>query len=249
MEMTSLSFSPPPFKLELVTDEIHIWCASLDQPVSQFQRLKQTLSMDEQMRAERFHFKQDRKHFIISRGILRTILGRYLNMKPNQLKFCYGKNGKPALAGTFRNRTIHFNISHSEAVGLYAFTQDSEIGVDIEHIRDISEMEQIAEHFFSVRENAIFSALPKSEKRETFFKCWTCKEAFIKAIGNGLSIPLEKFDVSIVPGEPVKLISIEGDQKRAARWSIQELKPAPGYVAAFALQRRSWLLYCWQWGE
>ena len=245
--MPSPSFSPPPLDLTLRPDEIHVWCASLDQPVSRFQMLSQTLSLDEHLRAERFHFEKDRKHFIVSRGILRTIFGCYLNIEPNQLQFCYGKNGKPALVDTFGNGIIHFNLSCSDGLGLYAFTQDHEIGVDIERIRDIPEMDQIAKQFFSINENDVFVSLPENRKKETFFKFWTCKEAFIKATGDGLSRPLDKFDVSLVQGEPAKLLRIEGDSKEVPYWSIQELKPAFGFAAALAIEGQSWGFHCWQW--
>jgi 4'-phosphopantetheinyl transferase len=199
------------------------------------------------MRAERFHFEHDRKRFIVARGILRTILGWYLGVEHSRLQFCYRKNGKPALADTFGKGRIHFNLSHSEGLALYAFTRDREIGVDIEYIHDLSEMDQIAERFFSTGENNVFRELPESKKKEAFFRCWTCKEAFIKAIGDGLSHPLDKFDVSSVPGEPARLLGIEGDAKAASRWTIQELKPASGFAAAFAAEGRRWRLRCWQW--
>jgi len=247
--MLSPSFSSPPLDLALRPDEIHVWSTSLDQPVSRFRMLSQTLSLDEHLRAERFHFERDREHFIVSRGILRTILGCYLNIEPSRLQFCYGKHGKPALADTFGEGTILFNMSDSESFALYAFSRDGEIGVDIEQIYDISEMDQIAEQFFSVSENAVFRALPETMKKEAFFKCWTRKEAFIKAIGEGLSQPLDKFDVSLAPGEPARLLRIKGDSKRASRWSIQELKPASGFVAAFAVKKLSWQLRCWRWGS
>jgi len=203
--------------------------------------------MDERMRAERFHFERDRKRFIVRRGILRTILGCYLSIEPSRLRFCYGKNGKPALADTSGKGRIRFNLSHSEGLALVAFTRDREIGVDIEHIRDISEMEQIAERFFSVREYTVFRVLPKSKKKEAFFNCWVRKEAFTKAIGDGLSWPLDKFDVSLILGESARLLRIEGDSKGASRWSIQDLKPASGFAAAFAVEGRSGRLHCWQW--
>ena len=241
-------FSHPPLDLELKTDEIHVWRASLDQSISQSRRLRKILSMDERIRAERFHFEQDRKRFIVGRGILRTILGRYLNEEPDRLQFCYGKHGKPELPDTFGKRAILFNMSDSEGLALYAFTRYHEIGVDIEHIREISDMDQIAESFFSLRENAVFCSIPKDKKKEAFFNCWTRKEAFIKAVGDGLSRPLNKFDVSLVPGESARLLRIEGDSKGASRWSIQELKPASGFVAAFAVKKRSWQLRCWQFG-
>lgn len=247
--MPSTLFSPPPLDLELATNEIHVWRASLDQPLSRFHRLRQTLSMDERMRAERFHFEQDRKRFIVGRGILRTILGRYLNVEPDRLQFCYGKNGKPMLADTFSKMTIFFNMSDSGRLALYAFSRDGEIGVDIEKICDNPERDQIADQFFSVRESAVFRALPETMKKEAFFNCWTRKEAFIKAIGDGFSRPLDKFDVSLVPGEPARLLRIVGDSKGAYRWSIQELESASGYAAALAIEGRIKQLNCLQWLE
>jgi 4'-phosphopantetheinyl transferase len=247
LEMLSSSFNPPPLDLELTDDEIHIWCAVLDSPPYRIRRFVQLLSIDERTRAQLFHFERDRKRFIVGRGMLRMILGFYLNFEPSQLKFCYGKNGKPALADTFGKGRICFNLSKSDGVALFAFTGDREIGVDIEKIRDIPEMEQIAENFFSVRENEVFRALPRSEKQEAFFSCWTRKEALVKAIGDGLSCPLDTFDVSLVPGDPAMLLRIEGDSEAASRWSIQELEPAFGFAAAFAVTGRRWRLHCWQW--
>ena len=247
LDMPSPSFVPPPLDLELTPGEIHAWSACLDQSVSRFQILLQTLSLDERMRAERFHFEKHRKRFIVGRAILRTILGYYLSVEPSRLRFCYGKYGKPALADTFGKETISFNLSHSDGLALYGFTRGCEIGVDIEHVRDISEMEQIAERFFSAREKAVFRSLPEGKKKEAFFDCWTRKEAIIKAIGDGLSLPLDRFDIALVPGEPARLLSIEADSKAASGWFVQELKPVSGFTAAFAIQGQSRRVHCWQW--
>lgn len=241
------SSSSLPLKLELLDDEIHIWCANLDQFATGLNGFIQTLSLDEQKRAQRFYFERDRQRFILGRGVLRTILAVYLSIEPNQIQFSYGKNGKPALDGTHGKGALHFNLSHSEGMALYAFTRSGEIGLDIEYIRKIPEMEPIAEQLFSARERAAFRALPESKKNEAFFNCWTRKEAFIKAIGDGLSQPLDEFDVSLTPGEPARLLRIEGDSKAASRWLIQELKLAPGFAAAFAVERQNWRLSCWQW--
>ena len=189
------------------------------------------------MRADRFCFDKDRKKFIVRVGILRTILGRYVGVEPNALRFIYGKRGKPMLADLFLNGSIHFSMSHSEGLALYAFTCDHEMGVDTEFIRDIPEMDQIAERFFSARENAVFRSLPASKKREAFFNYWTRKEAFIKAVGEGLYLPLDAFDVSLVPGKPARLLRTDENLGIASRWFIQELKPAPGFAGALALER------------
>ena len=237
----------PPHNLMLPSNEVHIWYAVLDQPVSQFYGFIQTLSTDERIRAKRFYFERDRKRFIAGRGILRTLLGLYLDAEPNCIQFCYGKNGKPSLADASAPGRIQFNLSHSEGLAVYAFTRDREIGVDIEHIHNIPEMEQIAEQFFSARENAVFRALPPSKKKEGFFNCWTRKEAFIKAIGGGLSIPLNKVDVALAPGKPARLLRIEGDSQAASRWTIQELQTPSGFAAAFTVEGRNWRLRSCRW--
>ena len=247
--MFSSSLIPPPPDLDLPSNEIHVWYAFLDQTTHLLHTFEEMLSIDEKVRAHRFYFERDRKRFIARRGILRNILGRHLDVEPSSLQFCYGKNGKPALAKTYGKGDIRFNMSHSEGIAVYAFTRGREIGVDIERIHEIPEMDRIAERFFSTRENAVFCALPKSKRKEAFFDCWTRKEAFIKAIGDGLSRPLDKFDVSLVPDEPARLLRIEGDPKGPSRWSIQELKPASGLAAAFAVEGQSSRPHCWQWGE
>ena len=237
----------PPSGLALTKRESHIWRADLDLTIVNVQKLYQTLSMDERIRAKRFRFDLDRKRYIVRRGLVRTILGTYIGVEPDRVQFCYGKHGKPVLTNTFGGESIHFNVSHSAGLALFAFTRGCEIGVDVECIRDIPEMDQIAERFFSKRENAVFLTLPESKKKEAFFCCWTRKEAFIKAIGDGLSRPLEEFDVSLAPGETDKLLSIKKNLGQASLWSVQGLKAALGFAAAFAVEGRDWRLKCWQW--
>jgi 4'-phosphopantetheinyl transferase len=239
----------PTTDFSLSKKDIHLWRADLSLPDRSIQQLNQILSTDERIRAERFHFEKDRKKFIIGVGILRTIMGCYIGVEPSELRFCYGKHGKPGLSDAFGNKKIHFNMSHSEDLALYGFTRDHEIGVDIELIRDIPEMDKIAEQFFSKKENDVFRSLPDSKKKEVFFNCWTRKEAFIKAIGDGLYQPLDKFDVALIPGEPARLLRIGGDSKTASRWFIQGLRPAPGFTAAFAIQGHDWRLHFWQWSD
>ena len=238
-----------PLDMGLHPDEIHVWSASLDQPRSGVQRLSQTLSLGERKRAERFHFEKKWKDFVVSHGILRTIMGRYLNVEANKLQFCYGKYGKPALTNTFGEGKICFSLSHSEGFVLYAFTGWGEIGVDIERIRDIVEMDQIAERVFSQRELHIYRALPMAKKKEAFFNSWTRKEAILKAIGTGISLRLDKFDVSFSPGEAIKALRIAEHSKELSQWSIKELKPAPGFAAALAVQGGKRRLRYYQWSN
>lgn len=236
---------PPPTDLTLSSNDVHVWRADLDLPTWQIERLAQTFSADEHLRADKFYFERDRRHFIAGRGLLRVILGRYLDLEPTQLQFSYGARGKPALAiGT--GRKLCFNLSHSNGLVLYAVTRDRDLGIDLEHIRPLPEAEQLARRFFSAREYAVISSLPFDQKQEAFFKGWTRKEAYLKASGDGLAQPLERVEVSLAPSEPAKLYSIKGDASAAARWFLQDLTPALGYVAALAVEGHRWRLTCWQ---
>jgi 4'-phosphopantetheinyl transferase len=237
-----------PFSMpRLLPGGVHIWWASLDQLGSRLRKFEQVLTSDEKARAERFRFEQDRNRFIAAHGILRDILGGYLGVGPNTIRFVYGENGKPGIAGKSGCGDIEFSLSHSGGIALYGVRLDHPIGVDIEYIRDIPEKEQIAEQFFSTRENAVFRSLPESKKREVFFNWWTRKEAFLKGIGDGLTRPLDSFDVSMAPEEAAPLLRIEGDSKRTSQWSIWELRPASGFAAAFATDGQIWRLDCWHW--
>ncbi|WP_250124597.1 4'-phosphopantetheinyl transferase superfamily protein [Chroococcidiopsis sp. CCMEE 29] len=249
--MTDLDYVwlPPPTDLTVTSSDVHVWRAALAQPAARVQQLVQTLSADERIRAERFYFERDRNRFIVGRGLLRIVLSRYLGIAPDQLQFYYGSRGKPALAETLSESKLRFNLSHSEEMALYAVTRDREIGIDIEYIRPITEMEQIAKRFFSIQENAVFCTLPPNQKQTAFFNCWTRKEAYVKAIGDGLALSLTQFDVSLTSGEPARLLAIQGDRSAANHWSLQEVKPAPGYVAALAVEGHGWNLSCWQWQD
>ena len=237
----------PPETLVLACDEVHVWRATLDQTPSQIQSFLQNLAPDEQARAERFHFERDREHFVVARGVLRAILGAYLNRAPECVSFCYSSHGKPALAGESDKDAFRFSVSHSHGVALYAVTRGREVGIDLERIRFDLAVAEIAEQFFSRREVAMLRALPTDVQQQAFFRCWTCKEAYIKARGEGLSLPLDQFDVSLVPGERAAVLGTQRDPSEASRWSLQELTPAPGYAAAIAVKGHGWRLTCWQW--
>jgi 4'-phosphopantetheinyl transferase len=239
----------PPETLVLGCDEVHIWRATLDQTPSQIQSFLHNLAADEQARAERFYFDKDREHFIVARGVLRAILGGYLNRAPKCLSFCCSSNGKPALAGESDGDAIRFSVSHSHGVALYAVTRGREVGIDIERIRFDLAVVEIAERFFSQREVAMLRTLLTEAQRQAFFRCWTRKEAYIKARGEGLSLPLDQFDVSLAPGEPAAVLGTQRDPSEASRWSLHELAPGPGYEAAIAVEGHGWRLTCWQWPD
>ncbi len=250
-EMTAASLdSPwfsPPQRLSLDSGAVHVWRACLDQSSWPVERFRDTLDADERSRADRFHFSRDRERFIVARGVLRALLGRYLNRAPESLTFSYSAYGKPALASEPGADAIRFNLSHSHGMALYAVTRGREVGVDLEFIRCDLEAEQIAERFFSHSEIVALRALPPGVRKYAFFLCWTRKEAYIKARGEGLSMPLDQFEVSLIPGEPAALLSTKPDSDEALRWSLRDLNPACGYAAALATKGRDWTLSCWQW--
>ena len=235
-----------PETLSLRSNAVHVWRAALDVPESDVRRLGDTLADDERRRAERFIFQHDRAHFVVARGLLRVLLGRYLQHDPQHLRFVYGPHGKPELASDVGGTGLRFNVSHSHGLALYAITRHREIGVDVERIRPEVASETIAEHFFSPREVAVLRALPAALQATAFFACWTRKEAYIKARGDGLSLPLDQFAVSLAPGEPAALLYTAWDPQEAARWALHDLAPGPGYRAAVAVTGHDSQLTCWE---
>ncbi|MEH2069118.1 MAG: 4'-phosphopantetheinyl transferase HetI [Nostoc sp.] len=232
-------WQPAPIDLTLLPDEIHVWRIDLDQPEAQLQNLAATLSNDEMIRAQRFHFQQHQQRFIAGRGILRSILSRYLGIKPLEVQFNYQQRGKPMLAKTFADRGLEFNLSHSQELALCAVNCTREIGVDLEYIRPVSDLEALAKRFFLPREYEMLRSLSSNQQQEVFFRYWTCKEAYLKATGDGLS-QLEEVEVFLTPTKPAKL-QITQD------WSLFELVPANNYVAAVAVANFGWNLKCWQY--
>jgi 4'-phosphopantetheinyl transferase len=238
-------WQPPNADQSLPHDEVHVWRASLDQPpwLSDFFA---TLAADERERAARFHFQKDRDHYITARGLLRTLLSHYLKLRPHDLSFGYSAHGKPFLVSPPAS-DLRFNVSHSHGLGLFAFTRRRDLGIDIEQIRPDFAGEQIAERFFSAGEVTTLRRLPASQQAAAFFNCWTRKEAYIKARGEGLSLPLHMFDVSLAPGEPAALLATRVAPGETSRWSMIKLAPGAGYKAALVVEGQAWRLRCWQW--
>jgi len=232
----------PAEHLSLGGDEVHVWRVKLDRLEARLQELLLTLAEDERSRAGRFYFQRDRDRYVAVRGSLRALLSSYLNRKPGELRFHYGAHGKPALANGSTDDSICFNVSYSDEMALLAFSRGREIGVDIERIRTELAREKIAERFFSLREVDSLFSLPPDTQTEAFFNCWTRKEAYIKARGEGLSLPLETFTVSLVPGEPAALLSTA----EPSGWCLRELTPDPSYAAALAVEGYDWQLKCWK---
>jgi 4'-phosphopantetheinyl transferase len=227
----------------IATGDVHVWRIGLDR--SDTSQLGTVLSPDERTRAARFYFERDRARFVVARAALRHILGDYLGIPPAEMAFVYGTHGKPSLAAPWFD--LCFNLSHSRAVGLCAVTRGRAIGVDVEQIRPLDDADALAEHLFSPRERASLRRLSGERKLRGFFNAWTRKEAFIKALGDGLSHPLESFDVSLAPGAPARLESIDGDPVAAARWSLSALDVDPVHPAAVVVagHTRSVTVRCW----
>ena len=231
----------------LPSHELHVWVATLNQPQLQLDQLWQHLSSDEQARANRFYFERDRNHYIVARGLLRQLLGSYLQLPAAEIMFAYGEYGKPELAAAHAGSGMQFNVSHAQGVALLAFAYGRAVGVDIEQVRPLDDAEQVAERFFSAQEVALFTAVPDAQKSQAFFNCWTRKEAFIKVIGEGLSCPLDSFDVSLKPGDPAQLLRVKGSEAAASEWRLENLEPATGYAGAVIAEGQAWQLHCWQW--
>ncbi|OCQ99688.1 4'-phosphopantetheinyl transferase [Oscillatoriales cyanobacterium USR001] len=245
--MSNITWNTPPQKMILSSNNIHIWRANLHLPIEQIETFFQTLSADEKIRAEKFHFDRHRNFFIAARGILRAILSRYLEIKPHQLRFNYSTRGKPEIAENCGVKNLEFNLSHSEEIAIYGITCASKIGIDIEKIRSIDDAEQIAKRFFAARECSWLSEISPSEKPAAFFRLWTCKEAYLKAIGEGLAFGLDRFEISFSSSESPTIISIQGSDRIEIPWFLQQLTPVSGYVGSVAVKVDNPCFHYWQW--
>jgi 4'-phosphopantetheinyl transferase len=243
------TWDPAPARPVATSAEVHVWRVSLDLPTALVERFEQALSDDERMRASRFFFARDRHHFVVARGTLRAILGGYLGLSPGDVAFAYASHGKPAVRGGPDRYDLRFNVSHAGGLALVAIALGREVGVDIEQIREDFATEEIAARFFSPAEVAAIRALPVEERCAAFFNCWTRKEAYVKARGEGLLLPLHRFEVSVAPGDPAALLATADDPREPSRWALRELTPGPGYAAALAVDGRGWRPLCWQWPE
>jgi len=237
----------PPALLTLAADEVHVWRATLDLPTGSLQAFERTLSFDERERAARFRSPQLRQRFTAGRGILRAILGRYLRQAPEALCFAYTAYGKPSLAMLPGQPPLQFNLSHSAGLALYAVTLNRAVGVDVETIDHNIEHLQVAEHCFSAGERSALRQLPPGELAAGFFNCWTRKEAYIKAHGHGLSLPLDQFSVSLHPQHPARLLHSNLDPAEPSRWTLQDLVLGSAYVGALAVAGQGWRIVRWQW--
>lgn len=230
MEKSS-NWVPAPDSLSLQTGHVHVWRICLEQDGDRLDHFRGTLEAGEIERAGRFRFERLQRHFVVSRGFLRYVLGRYLAAKPSELSFTYNDYGKPSLAG---EESLQFNMSHSHEMALVAVTREAAVGVDVEHIRADFASEDIATRFFSRLEVETFNSLPVEERVAAFFRCWSRKEAYIKAIGKGLSQPLDGFDVTLAPADPAALLRAGEEDK--LQWSMTDIDVGAGYASALVVE-------------
>ena len=232
----------PPIRPRMASDEIHVWRFDLELPEVEMDRRLGFLSIEEQERANCFVFKKHRDFYIAARGALRQTLGLYLHNDPATLQFSYASHGKPFLRPEYNPQNIRFNVTHSDGIALLALAVGCEVGIDIERVRTDFPYSEIAQRFFSAAEYAAFCATEPALRCATFFNYWTHKEAFIKAIGVGLSIPLNQFEVSLTPNVPAKLLSTTA---QTPHHTFRALSPRVGYVGALAVIGRCTRMQLW----
>lgn len=225
--------------------QIEVVMTALGTQAAQIRAAGVLLSAGERQRAARFAFDRDRRRYIAARALLRRLLGERLGERPEAIEFVYGRRGKPALAPRFAGSGLHFNLSHCDDVAVYAFARAREVGVDIEKVRPIPDADEIAKRFFSRRENLAYRALAAADRGPGFFNCWTRKEAFIKAHGSGLSLPLDKFVVSL--DAPARLLRTDFEPEALKGWTLHDLSPGEEFAAALALEGKPQRIECWQW--
>lgn len=228
---------------------MHTWRADLSRVPRYFDRLARVLSDSERERAARFHFQHDATRWVMSRVVLRSILGQYLDVEPQIVRFRVGRWGKPELAAPFERNRLEFNASHSDELGLFAVAGSRRVGVDIERLRSVPDLEAIAERMFSPAERYALGGLPRADRQAAFFSCWTRKEAYVKALGAGFSYPLQRFTVSLTRDAPARLEDVQDHPAEAERWSLAELPAAPGYAGALAVEGRPARLVHRHWQE
>ena len=217
---------------------MHVWAVNSLGSCNQVHSFRSLLSKDELARASRFGLDEVQDIYTITHGLLRLLLSQYLACRPGDLRFVEGTHGKPELIGS----ELKFNISHSARTGLLAFTRGRDIGVDVERMNPQKATDQLAKRAFSEWEYKQIAALGRDQRTEAFFNCWTRKEAFIKALGKGLTFPLDAFDVSMQPGRTAQLLRVEGSNKKGSGWTMRSFMPFPGYPGAVVAQGRDWNL-------
>jgi 4'-phosphopantetheinyl transferase len=208
------------------------WQIPLEQPDDVVAALATVLAPEEHARAARYVFPRDRRRFVVTRACLRVLLARHAGGRAAEVAFTYGAHGKPAFLGG----DLAFNVSHAGERALVALTRGVALGVDLEALRPLTDLRDIAARYFSAAESRTIASMPADQRELAFFLCWTRKEAFVKARGDGLSLALDRYSVTCTPGEPARVVDVDGSASEAARWSVLDLRPAAGYVGAVVMR-------------
>jgi 4'-phosphopantetheinyl transferase len=238
----------PPQELRLLPSEMHLWRISLSAPEAEVAQLRHLLAADESARADRFHLQQHHDRFVVARACLRIILSRYLATPADRLQFQYGAHGKPSLMPTATGQTVQFNLAHSEDLALLAVARDRAVGVDVEKIRSLPAVDRLAQRFFTTREHTALTSLPGCQQETEFFRYWVCKEAYLKAIGAGLTYGLDQVEIELHSKARLHkacLHCISDCSDTVCGWSLWELTPAAGYAAALVAAGQDWRLSYW----
>jgi 4'-phosphopantetheinyl transferase len=243
--MLALRWPAGPEQVTLAPDEVHVWCASLEQPAEEVERRRRVLSADEQERARRYALPAPRSQFILARSFLRFLLGRYLGCAPTAVRFGTSDRGKPRLLHPTPHQSLHFNVSHSRSLVLVALSVRGEVGVDIEYRRLMENFLDLARRFFTPAEAQGLSLLSDEHGEDAFFRIWTCKEAFLKLTGLGLAHGLDRVEISI--DLPSRLLRLDGQTEPSGGYALENLHPAEGYVGALAVESGEYRLNCWGW--
>ena len=224
----------------LSDDEIHVWCVELD-AAGEVAALAACLSAEESERASGLLTGTHQRRFVVARGMLRQLLGLYLDQDPGAVAFSRGAHGKPFL----QKGGLHFNVSHTHELALYAIAHTREVGIDVEWPRPQVAHEQIAARFFSLEEQEALAQVPTEQRRAAFYNIWTRKEAYVKARGDGIAAGLGTFAVSL--GAEAALLRSAEARDELERWKLMALEPADGYVAALCGAGVDWRMRRWRW--
>ena len=236
----TIAWETPSSWPRLSDDEIHVWCVELD-AADEVGTFAACLSADERERASGLLSGTHQRRFVVARGMLRQLLGRYLDRDPGAVTFSRGAHGKPFL----QKGGLDFNVSHTYELALYAIARDREVGVDVEWMRPQVSHEQIAARFFSLEEQEALAQVPTEERRAAFYNIWTRKEAYVKARGDGIAAGLGTFAVSL--GAEAALLHSDEGRDEVERWKLMALEPANGYVAALCGAGVDWQVQGWRW--
>ena len=247
MSDETIVWSEPVGPLRISDEETHVWRTTLDWPATGVDALSRTLSAEELARVDRLHRQTDRLRAIVGRGLLRLLLSHYLASSPDDVRLTCGPQGKPKLADGPASQRLGFNLSHSGDLILVAISYGPAVGIDVERIRGDIDWNKIVMRRFSAREASELASLSPEERIDAFYSCWTRKEAYIKAREDGLSLPLDQFDVAVLPGRPAMLLDSRHAPGEHLLWTLRDLDVGEGYKAALAVEGAIGRLRCWDW--